>query len=165
MDSKFFKSLVERVGCHVCVFLAALVLHHDDALVLPSGHEGVPHEGLGAHRLFESVLGVDIQSLLECMAATFHIYSNVEINLESNQSTFEFSHRLIKVGLVELHPGELGRWLEEHLLVHHLHLLHGLLLHHGLGVLGSDLFEKQNISFLHIFFFKNKFLKTSCFTL
>jgi hypothetical protein len=68
------------------------------------------------------------------MAATFYIYSNIEINLESNQSAFEFSHGLIKVDFVELDPGELGRRLQEHLLVHHLHLLHGLLLHHGLGV-------------------------------
>ncbi len=75
------------------------------------------------------------------MAATFYIYSNIEINLESNEGTFEFSYRLVEVSFPELDPGELSRRLQEHLLVHHLHLGHSLGLDHGFGIFGSNLFE------------------------
>jgi len=61
VDAELFESLVERVRCHVCIFLfLSLVLHHDNALVLPSGHEGVPHHGLSAHCLLKFILWINL---------------------------------------------------------------------------------------------------------
>lgn len=107
VDAEFLVGLFEAVGRDIGVVLLALVLGHDDALVLSARHEGVPHQGARSHRLLESVLRVDLQQLLESVAAALDLDADVEVNFESDQGAFELAHGLVEIGLRELHPLDL----------------------------------------------------------
>lgn len=140
MNVELFEGLVKRHRWNVSVFLLALVLDHDDALGLPSSHEGVPHESSIAHRLLELVLRVHLQQLLEGVTAAFDIYADFHVNLEPDERALELLDRLVEVGLGELHP--LQGLLASHLLLHDLllDLLRGEALHlHRLHLLGRRL--------------------------
>ena len=150
MNVELLEGLVERDGRNVGVLLLALVLDHDDALRLPSSHEGVPHESSIAHGLLELVLGVNLQQLLESVTAALHIYADVQVDLEADQRALELLHRLLEVGLRELHP--LQGLLASHLLLHDLllDLLRGEALHlHSLHLLGSRLSGRGGIRVLN----------------
>lgn len=150
MNVQLLESLVKRHRRNVSVFLLALVLDHNDALGLPSSHEGVPHESSITHRLLELVLGVDLQQLLEGVTAALHIYADVQVNLEADESALELLDRLVEVGLGELHP--LQGLLASHLLLHDLllDLLRGEALHlHRLHLLGCRLSGRGGIRVLN----------------
>ena len=155
-DTELFERLVEFMGRNVNVLFLALVLDHDNALVLTSCHERVPHERISSHGHFELVLRVNMQCLLEGVPAALDVHSDVKINLEADQCTFEVSHARLEIGLRELHPlsvlrstrssWQVGQW---QLVGHGLRLLrHGRSASHLLLVGGNGRVDK--VELLHL---------------